>query len=68
MKVLGPKETGTGILIEYDAGHVSPDDNKKIISEFNNNHTVNLSHLIHLHKSVIFVHLAKSQPFIHLYR
>jgi hypothetical protein len=33
MKVLGPNETGKGILIEYDAGHVSPDDNKKIISE-----------------------------------
>jgi hypothetical protein len=33
MKILGPNETGRGILIEYDAGHVSPDDNKKIISE-----------------------------------
>ena len=33
MKILGPKESGHGILIEYDAGHVSPDDNKKIISE-----------------------------------
>ena len=35
MKVLGPNETGRGILIEYDAGHVSPDDlrNKKIITE-----------------------------------
>ena len=33
MKILGPNETGKGILIEYDAGHVSPDDNKKIISE-----------------------------------
>jgi hypothetical protein len=33
MKILGPKETGHGILIEYDAGHVSPDDNKQIISE-----------------------------------
>lgn len=33
MKILGPKETGHGILIEYDAGHISPDDNKKIISE-----------------------------------
>jgi hypothetical protein len=33
MKILGPKETGHGILIEYDAGHVSPEDNKKIISE-----------------------------------
>jgi hypothetical protein len=33
MKVLGANETGKGILIEYDAGHVSPDDNKKIIAE-----------------------------------
>lgn len=33
MKVLGPKEIGRGILIEYDAGHVSPEENKKIISE-----------------------------------
>ena len=33
MKILGPNETGKGILIEYDAGHVSPDDNKRIISE-----------------------------------
>ena len=36
MKILGPTETGHGILIEYDAGHVSPDDNKKIISEMKN--------------------------------
>lgn len=36
MKILGPTETGYGILIEYDAGHVSPDDNKKIISEIKN--------------------------------
>jgi hypothetical protein len=33
MKILGPNETGRGILIEYDAGHVSPQDNQKIISE-----------------------------------
>jgi hypothetical protein len=33
MKVLGPKETGKGILIEYDAGFVSAEENKKIISE-----------------------------------
>ena len=32
MKILGPKETGHGILIEYDAGHVSPENNQKIIS------------------------------------
>ena len=36
MKILGPNETGKGILIEYDAGHVSPNDNKKIISEMKN--------------------------------
>ena len=28
MKVLGPKETGKGILIEYDAGFISPKENK----------------------------------------
>ena len=33
MKILGPNETGRGILIEYDAGHVSPIDNQRIISE-----------------------------------
>lgn len=33
MKILGPNETGKGILVEYDAGYVSPNDNKKIISE-----------------------------------
>ncbi len=34
LKILGPHELGTkGILIEFDAGHVSPNDNKKIISE-----------------------------------
>jgi hypothetical protein len=33
MKILGPNETGKGLLIEYDAGHVSPEDNKKILSE-----------------------------------
>lgn len=33
MKVLGPKETGKGILIEYDAGFVSPEENKTVISE-----------------------------------
>jgi hypothetical protein len=33
MKILGPNETGRGILLEFDAGYVSPDDNKKIISE-----------------------------------
>jgi hypothetical protein len=33
MKILGPNETGKGILIEYDAGHISPIDNQRIISE-----------------------------------
>lgn len=33
LKILGPHDTGRGILIEYDAGHISPDENKKIISE-----------------------------------
>ena len=33
MKILGPKETGTGILIEYDAGHISPEENQKILKE-----------------------------------
>lgn len=37
MKVLGPNETGKhGILIEYDAGYVSPEDNKTIINEMKN--------------------------------
>jgi hypothetical protein len=36
MKVLGPNEVGKGILIEYDAGHISPEDNKQIISEMKN--------------------------------
>ncbi len=33
MKILGPKEIGHGILIEYDAGHVSPKENTRIIKE-----------------------------------
>ena len=33
LKILGPNELGRGILIEYDSGHISPNDNKKIISE-----------------------------------
>jgi hypothetical protein len=36
MKVLGPKEIGKGILIEYDAGFISADENKKVISEMKN--------------------------------
>jgi hypothetical protein len=33
MKILGPNDTGRGILLEYDAGYISYDDNKRIISE-----------------------------------
>jgi hypothetical protein len=33
MKILGPNEVGKGILIEYDAGHISSEENKKIITE-----------------------------------
>jgi len=33
MKILGPNETGKGILIEYDAGHISPQENQRIITE-----------------------------------
>lgn len=41
MKVLGANETGKGILIEYDAGHISPEDfkNKNIITEMQNKDT-----------------------------
>lgn len=37
MKILGPKESGHGILIEYDAGHISPKDNSKILREIEEN-------------------------------
>ena len=33
MKILGPNETGKGLLVEYDAGHVSPEENKQILKE-----------------------------------
>ena len=33
MKILAPNETGHGILIEYDAGHISPEENKEILKE-----------------------------------
>jgi hypothetical protein len=37
MKVLGQNDIGVrGVLIEYDSGHISPDDNKQIISEMKN--------------------------------
>ena len=35
MKILKPSEVGKGILIEYDAGQISPSDNKKVIQEIN---------------------------------
>jgi hypothetical protein len=31
MKILGPNDTGRGILLEYDAGYVSYEDTKKIL-------------------------------------
>jgi hypothetical protein len=33
MKILGPKEFGHGILVEYDAGYVSPEENKQVLRE-----------------------------------
>jgi len=33
LKILGPNDIGKGLLIEYDAGYVSPSDNIKILSE-----------------------------------
>ena len=33
MEVLKPGQLGKGILVEYDAGHISPNDNVKIIKE-----------------------------------
>jgi hypothetical protein len=33
MKVLGPNDNGLGLLIEYDAGYISPKNNKEILSE-----------------------------------
>jgi hypothetical protein len=41
MKVLGPNESGRGLLIEYDAGHISPEElkNKNIITEIQNKDT-----------------------------
>jgi hypothetical protein len=36
LKILGQHETGRGILIEYDAGHISPDENKEVIAEMKN--------------------------------
>ena len=33
LRILQPTEIGKGILIEYDAGYISPKENQKIISE-----------------------------------
>ena len=33
MKILGPRDTGHGILVEYDAGYISAEENKQIIKE-----------------------------------
>jgi hypothetical protein len=33
MKILGPKQSGHGILVEYDAGYVSPEENKQVLRE-----------------------------------
>ena len=33
MKILGQKDTGRGLLIEYDAGYISAEENKHIIKE-----------------------------------
>lgn len=33
MKILGPTESGHGILVEYDAGYVSPEENKQVLRE-----------------------------------
>ena len=39
MKILGPNVIGKGILIEFDAGHISPNENKSIINEMQNKDT-----------------------------
>jgi len=35
MKILKPNEIGKGILIEYDAGQISPSENPQVIKEMN---------------------------------
>ena len=39
MNIVKPGNLGTGLLIEYDAGHISPSEsrNKKIIKEMKDN-------------------------------
>jgi hypothetical protein len=39
MKILGPNEIGKGILIEYDAGHISPSENRAVLKEMENKDT-----------------------------
>lgn len=39
MRILGPNEIGKGILIEYDAGHISPSENKAILKEMEDKNT-----------------------------
>lgn len=39
MHILGPNEIGKGILIEYDAGHISPKENKAILKEIEDRNT-----------------------------
>lgn len=39
MRILGPNEIGKGILIEYDAGHISPKENKAILREMEDKNT-----------------------------
>ena len=39
MRILGPNEIGKGILIEYDAGHISPSENRSILKEIEDKNT-----------------------------
>lgn len=39
MRILGPNEIGKGILIEYDAGHISPNENRAILKEIEDRNT-----------------------------
>jgi len=38
LRILGPNDLGKGILIEYDAGHINPNDefNRNILKENKN--------------------------------
>jgi len=39
MKILGPQDTGKGILVEMDAGYISPNEthNKNLLEQANKN-------------------------------